>query len=159
MAEKKRVPKTEKTLIDPLKPVKDAKFNISDDDCFGRLWDPKTKECSMCADETLCSIVYQDNLKKQVKKIEEQEHKFLDQVKTIEPSYLDILEQEIKQRDLDDSPMTSQELVLKLMENSNIKDERAGIEKTREFIQSRPVFLHNKKIYHKLNDKHNKKVD
>lgn len=52
---KNRVAKNDGRKVDLLKPVKEKP---SSDDCFGNLWDLTAQECKLCADCTVCGIVY-----------------------------------------------------------------------------------------------------
>jgi len=47
-----------------LKPIIDVlKLGSDDDPCFGKLWDPKEKECRNCGESEICAIVKSQGLK------------------------------------------------------------------------------------------------
>lgn len=52
-------------------------------DCFGREWDPTSRDCGVCADMDVCGVYFAEKLKKQTeainKQAEEKEEYFLDQ--------------------------------------------------------------------------------
>ena len=63
-------PRKEKTEVDLTKPV--SNLQVQDDDCFGKEWNPHNRDCSICADNELCGIKYQEVLKKKKQSYEKQ---------------------------------------------------------------------------------------
>jgi len=69
-----RKAKNTKSEIDLLKPVNVSQIKIDDKDCFGNMWDPQDKDCSICADAEVCGIIYQEHhIKPKTEKFEKQE--------------------------------------------------------------------------------------
>ncbi len=56
-----RKKKDEKTAVNLLEPVNiDSLKNTDETDCFGKLWDPQHRSCSVCADVDVCGIIFQE---------------------------------------------------------------------------------------------------
>ena len=70
--------KTDRTKVDLTKPVEIT--GMSDDNCFGKEWDMGTNDCSVCADNILCGIIFSETaLKNKAAKMQEKYGVFLDQ--------------------------------------------------------------------------------
>lgn len=52
-----RKPKEKAASVDLLKPYTPSV--LKDDECFGNMWDPQHKDCSICADIEVCGLLYQ----------------------------------------------------------------------------------------------------
>jgi len=62
-SEMERTKKDKKTEISLLKPINLNDLALADsDDCFGKLWDPQHRACSVCADVDVCGIVFQETV-------------------------------------------------------------------------------------------------
>ena len=73
-----RQPKEQKSKVDIKKPVHLPADK--DGGCFGVEWDMTTNECSLCADNIVCGIVYgQTTLKNNVQKVVAEKGHFLDE--------------------------------------------------------------------------------
>jgi hypothetical protein len=71
-----RNPRNEKGSHDPTMVYDLKELIISDDDCFGRLFDLSLSSCSMCHDNDVCAVVYDHHSNK--KKIKEVKKPFID---------------------------------------------------------------------------------
>src|SRR5688500_14959205 len=74
---RKRQDKIDKTKIDFMKPIDINIFGGQDDPCFGKLYSPAAKECSVCGDSEICAIVCSQKSKLIRGKLEEK-HAFKD---------------------------------------------------------------------------------
>ena len=55
-----RTKKKEATEVDLSKPISGQSLpTIAENDCTGKLWDPKDKACMYCAEFELCGILYE----------------------------------------------------------------------------------------------------
>jgi hypothetical protein len=60
-SEMERTKKDKKTEVSLLKPINLNDLVLADnDDCFGHMWDPQHRACSVCADVDVCGIVFQE---------------------------------------------------------------------------------------------------
>lgn len=71
-----------KTEYDMSKPINLEQFDITAESCFGRLWLPQHKDCSVCADLELCGTIYHHTtLNDKIKKVKKSQGiNFLDDV-------------------------------------------------------------------------------
>jgi hypothetical protein len=114
--------KEKKTEVDLLKPVNLDDFKqLSEGDCFGNMWDPKDKDCSVCADIEVCGILYQDkHIKPKVKKFEEETIPLdLARFETVPWNKIKTL---IQKYEKDGKPMMLDELIEIVSEQAKIKD-------------------------------------
>lgn len=73
---RKKLSKKLNTLV-PISNVTLEQLGTADDPCFGKLFDPKTDECSRCGDSEICAIKMMQN--NNLKRAEvEAKHKFKD---------------------------------------------------------------------------------
>lgn len=67
-----RVTRIEKTVdADLTVPLNKKEIEMSDESCFGRMWDMTSKECPQCADRDVCAILFKDSVDIRGKQIEE----------------------------------------------------------------------------------------
>lgn len=86
--DKRKPRQTDQTEVDFTKPIIGIeKFGTANDPCFGKLYDPRTDECSRCGDCELCSIA-----------LGQMNHKLRDKTEA-ENAYKDIEETKIKSKD------------------------------------------------------------
>lgn len=79
-----RAAKSSKTSVDLTQAVNFDEFTLKENDCFGRLWDPRENDCAVCADCQLCGIVFNEKtVKAKRKQLEAEKGPFLDQVKPL----------------------------------------------------------------------------
>lgn len=53
--------KDKKTLGTLLEPINIDSLKVTDEnDCFGKMWDPQHRSCSVCADVEVCGIIFQE---------------------------------------------------------------------------------------------------
>lgn len=66
--------------LDLTVPIDKTIIKMSTGDCFGKMWDMSSKECPMCADRDVCSIMFKDLVDARGKEIEKEVgSKFLDE--------------------------------------------------------------------------------
>lgn len=58
MERRKKDKKTPGTLLEPINI--DSLRVWDEDDCFGKMWDPQHRSCSVCADVDVCGIIFQE---------------------------------------------------------------------------------------------------
>ena len=58
MERRKKDKKTPGTLLEPINT--DSLQVTNADDCFGKMWDPQHRACSVCADVEVCGIIFQE---------------------------------------------------------------------------------------------------
>ena len=72
-----RVLKTESRFSDvdltiPLN-SEDIMAKIEQSDCFGKVWDLRTVECSKCAERDVCGIIFNETVKGKVKEVQQEQ--------------------------------------------------------------------------------------
>ena len=117
-----RKAKTVKQEVDLLKPV--VIPELSSDDCFGNEYSSRDNDCSVCADDTMCALVYADKLKKQIKQTEKDSGPFLDQCDFSSIDWVKIA-QKAKEYEDADEPMFYEELVEAISTIAKTKDKVA----------------------------------
>lgn len=66
-----RTPKKKPSMeVDVMIPFDISKLGTNEDPCFGKLYEPATKECHACGDSELCAIVHMHHITKERKKVE-----------------------------------------------------------------------------------------
>lgn len=145
MNKKPREKSTEKDLTVLLKPEE----LMSDDpeDCFGREWDPRDKDCSLCHDVEICGIVRQADIQKAKKKIEREKGPFLDET-AFEKVPVEKLVETIRQYAEDDDPALYEEIEEAVEKTARTKDKVA----IREYI-TRLLPRHNLQIIEQNGEK------
>lgn len=75
-----RVNRTQRTDIDLTKPVDVGALSktISEDSCWGRMWDMRNTFCQICADCELCGILYGERMADMEAAIQADNQTFLD---------------------------------------------------------------------------------
>jgi len=105
-----RTKKEEKTKIDLSIPVNIDSYNLSEEDCFGNLWLPSDNDCSLCADNELCGVIYSNKIKK--KKAEfEFDNKTIDNTRFNEVNW-DLIKKQAINYKKENNPMTFTELFM-----------------------------------------------
>jgi hypothetical protein len=122
-----RQSRKDKQEVDLLKPV----GNLPDPepgDCFGSdLYDPRDKDCSLCADLLLCGIRREATLRTKKKQFEEEHGPMLDEVDFKSVNWETIHKKALEYEDTGE-PMTFQELIDAILIIAKIKDEVAVAE-------------------------------
>lgn len=118
--------------IDLSLPVDKSKLKVSDEDCFGILWDMGSKECPLCAMNEICCIPFQDKVNKQAEEIQAKNVVFLDQTdfSVVDPAKL---LSTIKEKS---GKMTVAELVTRVKVKADTADDMAAIEWIKRFVKS-----------------------
>lgn len=118
-----RTPKENKTDIDLLVPVNVDDFKLDEDDCFGRMWEPTNKDCSICADIEVCGIIYQDRvIKPKKKQYEEEGATPLDLAKFEQVDWINIVKV-VEKYEKDGDPMVLSELIDYVKGIANVSDD------------------------------------
>lgn len=129
-----RKPRAEKPAADSTK-----LFDLPEldkDDCFGQLWDPEERDCSICAHNALCGSVYSRTvLKSKQQAMQAQHGPFLSDVRpltdaerlTIGTKLIAALEK--------GKVLTTQGVVNKLMGILATKDKSLAIEELRRIVE------------------------
>lgn len=133
-----RKAKPRATEFEAIKPLPLDTFEVDQSDCFGKLWSPEAVECSMCADCLVCGIVFQQNLKKKVKKVEEEQGPFLDQVKELSISDLATIEKSIKIAQDKGEVLPAVDVINYIMEVMQTKDRILARERFKTVITNNP---------------------
>ena len=124
-----RVPKQDTTKVDLTKPVTVAP---AEDGCFGREWDMRTNECSVCADNLVCGIVFSENgLKDKVREIEEKNGGFLDEID------FGLVDEEEVVKWIKSGKTTTKELIAHVAKAAKCRDNVAVVEWIKRFVRSR----------------------
>lgn len=107
-----------------------AKVNV--DDCFGKLWDIRTLECSKCAERDVCGIIFNSNVvtKKVAEVQEDQGAIFLDLT-----DFDNITKKKIFDW-VDSGKTTAKDLIAYVMGLACTSDRTAAIEFLKRFITS-----------------------
>lgn len=120
--------------VDLTVPVDKGKFEVSEQKCFGKLWDMRTKECPKCADNELCAILTKDRIDADASKVEDKtEAVFLDKADFAALTDKVVLEF-VKERE-----RTSRELLEFVMETANVSDVPACVEWIKRFVRDRKL--------------------
>jgi hypothetical protein len=121
-----RQAKTVKTEVDLLKPV--TLPEPEPGDCFGSSeYDPRDKDCSVCADLELCGLKREVALRSKKKKFEEDNGPLLDQTDFQSVNWDSIYKKAIEYEDSGE-PMTFQELTEAISTIAKTKDQVAVAE-------------------------------
>jgi len=121
-----RNPRKEKFELEYLLPLIIPQAVIDAGDCMGKEYDPKNKDCSVCADQALCANYFQQLIQIDVKRFEEEKGPFLDQV------YFGLVKWDKIERLVDkyaaDDAMTFEELVDLISTMARCSDEMTVLE-------------------------------
>jgi hypothetical protein len=123
----KKEHKTE-TKVDLLVPVVPNGIVCQEQtDCFGLEWDSRASECSICADETLCHILWTEQVKDKKLTFEIQNGPLLDSVdwKSVDMVKIEKLAKKYQDEGV---PMTFLELEDLIANQANTKDDEAVIQ-------------------------------
>ena len=131
-----RQPRKKKThKVDLTIPIDKTKITTQEGDCFGKEWDPETKECAMCADSEVCGIIFDDQVRSTISK-KESESKYLDQV----DANLDVqkIKNIVKYTCDCNEPTTVEELFEYCKYKTGLKSDEAVIDIMKRLIKSTP---------------------
>lgn len=106
-------------------------YDIPEEDCFGKLWDPQCADCAICADVEICGIVHQSIIKKKVRNLEKKAGTFLDMT-AFERVDFEELARGMKNYADEGNPFTYDELVGDIKKVARTKDPVA----VREYIKA-----------------------
>jgi uncharacterized protein YqfB (UPF0267 family) len=130
-----------KTEVDLLVPVKIAEIIPEEStDCFGKEWDARASECCMCADETLCSILFNEKTKAKKKAFEDEHGPLLDQT-DLQGVDMAKIERLAKKYQDEQAPMTFQELQDVIASMANTKDNEAVIQFIKRELPLTNIYL------------------
>lgn len=136
-------PRDIKTEVDLTKPVSNLK--VTEGDCFGQEWNPQSKDCSICADNEICGIKYQEIIKTKKTSYEKKQSYPLDMTDFKNVNMDKIVNIIAKYQD--DEPLEYEEVEELIMKAAKTKDKIA----VREFIKrNTPTYnitIKDKKFY------------
>lgn len=119
-----RNPRKEKWPGSFLLPLAIPQEVIDHQDCMGKEYDPKNKECSICADQALCANYYQQRLQMSINEIEKEKGPMLDQV-CFENVDWHKIEKIVEKYDQQGEPIMFEELMDIISDLSSCKDDTA----------------------------------
>lgn len=111
-------------------------------DCFGKEWDPRTKECAACADSELCGLMIERKVKKKADQVAADKGPFLD---LADFSGID----DIKLLERLGTGMTKDQVIAVVSEMSRCPDEEAVVQWLLRFIKRNPGAFFKAGIFHK----------
>ncbi len=115
-----RTKRDKKSDVDRIKPLNIEELSKATD-CFGSMWDPTHRSCSVCADVDICGVVYQET---QVlpKKAKFDKEKPLDTASFDKVNW-DKLTKLVSKYQEDGDPLSYEELLQLITDMSNFKDD------------------------------------
>lgn len=119
-----RKPRKEKYPCSFLLPLIIPQEVIDPQDCMGKEYDPKNKECSVCADQALCANYYQQRLQMHINDFEKEKGPMLDQV-CFEAVDWNKIEKIVEKYDQQGEPIMFEELMDVISDLSHCKDDIA----------------------------------
>jgi hypothetical protein len=128
-----------KTEVDLLVPI-DPETIAVDSDCFGKEWESRASECNICADETLCQIIFNEQIKGKKKAFETEHGPLLDQSDFLAVDMAKIERLAKKYQD-EQQPMTFQELQDVIASMANTKDNEAVIQFIKRELPLTKIYL------------------
>lgn len=142
-----RKAKTIKREVNLLKPV--VIPELVPDDCFGTsFYDPRDKDCSICADCDYCGIVREQAIRKLKQKLNKEQGSYLDEVDFASVDWKKI-EQKAKEYEDSGEPMTYAELTDAISTIARIKDQIAVDEFIKRSLPQTTIHIVNGYIYAK----------
>ena len=98
--------------------------------CFGKLWDISTKECSQCADKDICGIMMQDTLAESSKQLQ----------KKLGATFLDVADYKNVtnaklMKFVVSGETTTKQLIQEVVKLSNCDDTTAAVEHIKRWIK------------------------
>ena len=136
--------KTIKQEVDFLKPV--IIPDVDPEDCFGNEYSFRDNDCSVCADDTMCSLVYADKLKKQIKQTEKDSGPFLDMTDFSSVDWVKIAQKAKEYADAGE-PMTFAELEEAIATIARTKDSVAVIEFIKRSLPTTTINMKDGYVY------------
>jgi len=140
-----RKPKEIAVSVDLLKPYTPSV--LKDDECFGNMWDPQHKDCSICADIEVCGLLYQQTtIAAKKKKFEDENGPTLD---LTEFSNVDLkkLEAVAAKYQEEKDPMTLDELMDAVASLAKTKDTVAVREYLKRELPLTNMIIQNNEIH------------
>ena len=130
--------KTEINLLIPA--VIDNIIPIEQTDCFAKEWEARDNDCQICADETLCSIVYTEKVKDKKLTFEIMNGPLLDSTdfKGVDMARIERL---AKKYEEEGEPMTFEELQQIIQGEANTKDTEAIIQFIKRELPLTKIYL------------------
>lgn len=146
----RKAKKPPKQKIDLFKPIKAEDFmdKVTNNDCFGNLWDGAYTECKTCGVEAVCATICRKNHKAQEKKLEQQEGPYLDQVRELSEAQQSKIVSFVKASELD-NPVTSSELFSTIKKLMKTKDDVAAVQYVKRFVRGNGLKISEGKVYSK----------
>jgi hypothetical protein len=131
----------EEIKVDLLIPVTPESIQPTEStDCFGKEWDSRASECCICADETLCHIIWSEQVKDKRVTFEAQNGPLLDQT-DFQGVDMAKIEKLAKKYQDEKEPMTFQELQDVIASQANTKDNEAVIQFIKRELPLTKIYL------------------
>jgi len=135
------------TKVDLLIPVDPASIMPDEQtDCFGEEYDPRNADCSVCADEALCGLLYSSRIKKKIKETEKENGPYLDQTDFASVDWKKI-EEKAKEYEDSGEPMTFQELTEAISVLARTKDQIAVAEFIKRSLPETRINIEGGNVY------------
>ena len=132
--------------VDLSVPLKEENFPVKGEDCFSKEWDGYAKECQLCSDATVCSILTGKAVYKQAKELEVAKEEagvgYLDNAEMLRNVDQDLekLKKLIVKFEEKGEPMSVEELITLFGSRYKISDEVAVKEWIKRFIHENQEF-------------------
>ena len=109
-------------------------------ECFGIEFEARAQECSICADETLCHILWSETVKTKKAAFEVEHGPLMDLVdfKSVDMAKIEKL---ARKYESENAPMTFQELQYVIAVQADTKDEEAVIQFIKRELPLTKIFL------------------
>ena len=135
-----------RTVVDTSRPLStEVKSNLmsTSNDCFGKLLDLETRECQVCADNELCTLLFKDIVDKKVAKFEDAKGPMLD------VADLSLIDQDRLYEDMQkhSGSITTAEVLERIKKESRLTDDVALIEWLKRFKERRKFTVKKGIIY------------
>jgi hypothetical protein len=130
--------KTEVDLMVPVVP--ESIIPNETTDCFGKEWESRASECCICSDETLCSIVFNEQVMSKKLTFEIQNGSLLD-ASDFQNVDMAKIERLAKKYQDENEPMSFQELQDVIASQANTKDNEAVIQFIKRELPLTKIYL------------------
>jgi uncharacterized Fe-S cluster-containing radical SAM superfamily enzyme len=131
----------QKTEVNLLVPVDPKVIQTTEQtDCFGKEWDARANECCVCADETLCGILFNEKVKTKKLTFEIEKGPLLDQC-DFPGVDMARIERLAKKYESEGNPMTFMELQDLIQQQANTKDNETVIQFIKRKLPLTKIYL------------------
>jgi len=131
---------TKETEVNLLKPVSKDILPEEQTDCFGKEFEPRSSECSVCADDAICQILWSETVKSKVKNFEAEHGPTLDMT-DFQGVDMARIEKLAKKYQEEGEPMTFEELQKIIQEQARTKDVEAIIQFIKRELPLTKIYL------------------